>query len=228
RLALVEPSGQFDGTVFSCASATGKCRFVATILNRRRRACRVRGLRRSRASRHARRRENSAATQTAQRSYAADVDVVPTTYASQLTLASAARERLVFAVVERDAFALRQNVGFERAQFWIVGIERLALDWILDTPVDHVAQQRDLLQLYLVFRISLGMRIRRVGMAHVAAHANCAAERRAVVEEIFPFCDEVVGLVLPDFVVALGEAGVGVALLHSLGCRLRSRCRCCI
>jgi hypothetical protein len=51
----------------------------------------------------------------------------------------------MLAVVEGDAFALRQDVCFECAQLRVVGIERLALDRILDTPVDHIAQQRHLL-----------------------------------------------------------------------------------
>src|SRR5208282_6322345 len=43
-----------------------------------------------------------------------------------------------------------------------------------------------------------------------------------VVEDPIPFRDEVVGLVFPNFVVAIGKARISVALLRSLRLRLRA------
>jgi hypothetical protein len=48
----------------------------------------------------------------------------------------------VLAVIQWHPFALRQDVSFQRAQALVVGIHGLALDGILDAPLDHVAQQR--------------------------------------------------------------------------------------
>ena len=62
----------------------------------------------------------------------------------QLT-SSDERKRSVLTVVELEAFALREDVSLERPQLRIVGIECFALDRVLDAPVDHVAQQGDLL-----------------------------------------------------------------------------------
>src|SRR5579885_1717224 len=120
---------------------------------------------------------------------------------------------LVLAVVERDAFALRVDVRFERAQLGIVGVERFALDGILDAPVDHVAEQRDALKLDLVLRVGFRMGVGSVGMTHVAAHADSAAEFLPIMEDSLAFIDELLRLGLPHLVVAGGEACIGVALL---------------
>jgi len=46
----------------------------------------------------------------------------------------------MLAVFERHALALSVDVGFERPQLRVIGVQRLALDWILDAPVDHISQ----------------------------------------------------------------------------------------
>jgi hypothetical protein len=76
----------------------------------------------------------------------------------------------VLAVSQRGAVALRNDVGLERAQARIVGVERLAFDRVFDASVDHVAQPRNALPLGLVFRVGLWMGLDRVRVADVAAY----------------------------------------------------------
>jgi hypothetical protein len=76
----------------------------------------------------------------------------------------------VLAVSQRGAVALRNDVGLERAQARIVGVERLAFDRVFDASLDHVAQPRNALPLGLVFRVGLWMGLDRVRVAHVAAY----------------------------------------------------------
>ncbi len=127
--------------------------------------------------------------------------------------------RLVLAVVERDALPLGEDVGLERLQARVVVVQRLAAHGVLDAPVDHVAQQRDAAELHLELGVRLGMRIGGVRMAHVARHADRAAERLRVVEDVIALAHEVVGRRLPDGLVALRERAVGLHLHAGSGAR---------
>jgi hypothetical protein len=120
----------------------------------------------------------------------------------------------VLAVIQPNAFALCVDIGFESTELRIVGIERLALDRVFDTPVDHIAQQRDPLKLDLILGVGFGMRVGGVGMTHVAAYSDRAAERLIVVKNALAFGDELIGLGFLDLVVARLKTRVSVALLN--------------
>jgi hypothetical protein len=81
----------------------------------------------------------------------------------------------MLAVIKRSPFALRQDIGLERAHLRIIGIERLALDRILDAPVDHVAQERNFLKLLLILRVGFGMSVQTPApKSTVAISFDCA------------------------------------------------------
>jgi hypothetical protein len=82
---------------------------------------------------------------------------------------------LSLAVGERRALALRVYIGLERAHLVDVWRQHFALYGIFDALVNHVPQQRYATELYLKFRISLGMRVRGIRMTVVARHADFAA-----------------------------------------------------
>lgn len=123
----------------------------------------------------------------------------------------------MFPVFQRRALALREDIGLERPHLGVVGIKCRALDRVLDTPVDHVAQQGDALKLYLVLGIGLRMRIGGVRMAPVAAYPDRRAKQLRRVKDLVAVIDKGVGLRLPNLLIAFVEARVGIALLDSRG-----------
>jgi hypothetical protein len=78
----------------------------------------------------------------------------------------------VLSVQQRHTVALREDIGFERPKPWVISRERLAFDWVLDAPVDHVAQQRDALELYLVFGIEPNFFRMYVRLLNPACHSD--------------------------------------------------------
>src|SRR5438128_2565848 len=115
--------------------------------------------------------------------------------------------------LERRALPLREDVGLHRLETRIVVGERLPAGRVLDAPVDHVAEERDASELHLELRERLGVGVRGVGVADVAGDTDRAAEGLRVVEDVVTFLDELLGLGLPDALVARCEGAVGMAFL---------------
>src|SRR5271166_5836795 len=111
----------------------------------------------------------------------------------------------MLAVVHGHAFALRRDVSLQRAHFGIIRRKRFAFDRVFDAPIDHVAQQRDALKLFLVFRISLGMSISGVWMTHVAAYPDSSTKQLHRMKNLVALSYKGVSLRLPDSQVAIME-----------------------
>ena len=118
----------------------------------------------------------------------------------------------VLSVVHGNAFALRHDIRLQGPHLGTIGFQLGATHRVLDTPVDHVAQQNDAAQLYLELGISLRVRVGRVGMAHVAGNGDRAAQLVGAVEDPRTFRGELLRFPRPSQKVALGEVAVGVAI----------------
>lgn len=70
-----------------------------------------------------------------------------------------------------DCFSspLRKNVGFKRLHLWVVVGQLLTFERVLDTPVDHVAQQGHLFELGLKLRIGFRSVLEALGW-----HMSCS------------------------------------------------------
>ncbi len=101
----------------------------------------------------------------------------------------------MLAIVEGHALALRENIGLESFEPWIIVGEGFSADRILDAPIDHVAEQGDTSQLYLELGIGFRMRIGTIRMAHVAGDRIGAAKRLGIMKNALAFGNETIGRV---------------------------------